>query len=270
MDRTVATGTGYIGQYPPELAATYESLKTCPDELLLFMHHVPYSYQLHSGKTLIQHVYDTHYEGAATAATYALRWEKLRSHIDPQRFAQVDALFAYQASHADVWRDAVDQWFQRISGIDDTQHRIGQDPHRIEAESMTPVGYTVVDADPWETASGGKAVICQRTEACTLTTQHAGETGHFRIAVQYFDLRTGVSTFELLLNGKSIAHWKADATLPPAVVEKRLGGHTSTRVTLPDVMLQKGDTLTLRGTPEGGELAPVDYLEISPVNADTP
>ena len=68
MDRTVATGTGYIGQYPPELAAKYESLKTCPDELLLFMHHVPYTYVLHSGKTVMQHVYDSHYEGAAAAA----------------------------------------------------------------------------------------------------------------------------------------------------------------------------------------------------------
>jgi alpha-glucuronidase len=56
MDRTVATGTGYIGQYPPELARQYESLATCPDELLLFMHHVTYSYVLHSGKTVVQHV----------------------------------------------------------------------------------------------------------------------------------------------------------------------------------------------------------------------
>ena len=63
MDRTVATGTGYIGQYPPELAAKYESLATCPDDLLLFMHHVPYAYMLHSGKTVMQHVYDTHYAG---------------------------------------------------------------------------------------------------------------------------------------------------------------------------------------------------------------
>ena len=43
MDRTVANGTGYIGQYPPQLAKVYESLDTCPDSLLLFMHHVPYN-----------------------------------------------------------------------------------------------------------------------------------------------------------------------------------------------------------------------------------
>ena len=68
MDRTVATGTGYIGQYRPAVARMFESLKTCPDDLLLFMHHVPYTHRLHSGKTVIQYLYDSHYEGAEAAA----------------------------------------------------------------------------------------------------------------------------------------------------------------------------------------------------------
>jgi alpha-glucuronidase len=266
MDRTVATGTGYIGQYPPELGAKYESLTTCPDELLLFMHHVPYTHVLHSGETVIQHIYDAHYEGAAVAATYAPRWEQLRGRIDEQRFAQVDALFAYEAGHADVWRDAVDQWFQRISGTDDIRHRIGGDPYRVEAESMEADGYASVEADPWETASGGHAVVCKRAEACTLTTHITGAGGLYRVAVQYFDLRSGVSSFELLLNGKPIAQWKANAVLPPVVADKRIGGHTSTRFTVQDVSLHTGDTLLLRGIPEGGEPAPVDYFELTPLS----
>ena len=68
MDRTVATGTGYIGQYRPAVAKVYESLETCPDDLLLFLHHVPYTYKLHSGKTVIQYIYDSHYEGAEAVA----------------------------------------------------------------------------------------------------------------------------------------------------------------------------------------------------------
>lgn len=63
MDRSVATGTGYIGQYSPPVATIYESLATCPNALLLFMHYVSYTYRLHSGKTVIQYVYDSHYEG---------------------------------------------------------------------------------------------------------------------------------------------------------------------------------------------------------------
>ena len=129
---------------------------------------------------------------------------------------------------------------------------------------MVSDGYTVVEATPWETASGGKAVVCKQS-SCTLTTHVAGASGRYSVAVQYFDLRTGVSKYELLLNGKSVAQWKADDVLPPAVVDRRLDGHTSTRFTLPDIELHTGDTLALRGTPDDGEAAPVDYLELTPL-----
>ena len=111
MDRTVATGTGFIGQYSPEVAREYESLADCPDKLLLFMHHVPYTYVLHSGKTVIQHVYDSHYEGAAEAQSFAEGWKRLRGHVDEQRYQAVLARLEYQAGHAIVWRDAICSWF---------------------------------------------------------------------------------------------------------------------------------------------------------------
>lgn len=263
MDRTVATGTGYIGQYPPELAKVYESLATCPDELLLFMHHVFYDHVLHSGKTVIQHVYDSHYDGAATAASYASRWQKLHGLIDDERYQRTLALFQYQAGHAIVWRDAVSNWFLRMSGIPDAKGRVGHYPNRIEAEAMQADGYAPVDVTPWETASGGKAVICSRAAACTLTARLDKSAGNYTIAVQYFDIHPGDAQYELLLNGKSIAHWTADNIVPPAVSDKKLDGHTSTRFTLHGVSLAPGDTLVLRGTPDGAEPAPVDYIEIT-------
>ncbi len=78
MDRTVATGTGFIGQYRPGVAAVFESLVTCPEDLLLFMHHVPYTHRLRSGTTVIQHIYDRHFAGAAEAADFVRRWRTLR------------------------------------------------------------------------------------------------------------------------------------------------------------------------------------------------
>src|SRR5207302_9990535 len=81
MDRTVATGSGYVGQYPPAVRDLYESLRTTPDELLLFFHHVPYTYVLHSGKTVIQHIYDSHYEGAARVADFVGQWKALQHHV---------------------------------------------------------------------------------------------------------------------------------------------------------------------------------------------
>ena len=63
VDRTQKNGTGYTGQYNEPNSSMYENMDTCPEELLLFFHYVRYDYKLKSGKTLIQHIYDTHFEG---------------------------------------------------------------------------------------------------------------------------------------------------------------------------------------------------------------
>jgi alpha-glucuronidase len=168
-----------------------------------------------------------------------------------------------------VWRDAVSEWFFHLSGIPDARGRVGHHLNRIEAEAMTSTGYSVTDVHPWETASGGKAVICKGLEPCILTTKLDFPAGEYDIAVQYFDLRGGVSHYDLLLNDNSIAHWAADDTLPPAVNDRNLDGHTSTRFTAHAVSIAPGDMLTLRGTPEGDEAAPVDYIEITPVTKET-
>jgi alpha-glucuronidase len=125
MDRTVATGTGYIGQYPPEVQKLYESLANCPDNLLLFFHHVSYGYFLHSGKTVIQHVYDSHYEAAAQASDFVPEWKTLHGHIDDERYRDILARFEYQATEAAVWRDAICDWIYRLSGIPDQKGRVG-------------------------------------------------------------------------------------------------------------------------------------------------
>jgi alpha-glucuronidase len=123
MDRTVATGTGFAGQYGSSPA---ESLKTCPDNLLLFFHHVPYSHVLHSGKTVIQTIYDSHYDGAAQAQTFPGRWKALRGKVDEERYRAVLGRLEMQAAQAIVWRDAIDEWFFRLSGIADDKKRFGQ------------------------------------------------------------------------------------------------------------------------------------------------
>jgi alpha-glucuronidase len=259
MDRTVATGTGYIGQYPPEVASMYELLATCPDELLLFMHHVPYTYTLHSGKTVIQHIYDAHYDGAASAAKFMSDWQGLKGLVDDERYEKVLALLDYQAGHAGVWRDAVNQWFYKMSGIADVKGRVGHDPNRVEAEDMQLAGYAAADANPWETASGGKGVVCSDHSVCTATTTFSRTAGTYDIAVQYFDFRDGMSTYGLYVDGKLIKEWRGDNLLPGDT----MNGDTSTRITVNGVALKPGDVLKVEGHPDDGEPAPLDYLEIS-------
>jgi alpha-glucuronidase len=260
MDRTVATGTGYIGQYPPEVARMYESLATCPDALLLFMHHVPYTYRLHSGKTVVQHVYDAHYDGAAGAAKLVTDWQRLKGRVDDERYEKVLSLLQYQAGHAIVWRDAINQWFYKMSGVVDDRDRVGHDPNRIEAEDMQLVGYTPVDVTPWETASGGKGVVCRDQALCSASAVLNRADGNYDIAIQYFDYRSGVSTYRAYLNGKLLGEWRADNSLPG----ERMNGDTSTRITLHGVALKPGDVLKIEGRPDNGEPAPLDYVEILP------
>jgi alpha-glucuronidase len=260
MDRTVATGTGYIGQYPPEVARVYESLDTCPDELLLFMHHVSYSFKLHSGKAVIQHIYDSHYAGAKGAADLVDQWKQLRGLIDEERFNKVLALQEYQAGHAVVWRDAVTIWFERMSGIPDGLSRVGHFPNRIEAEQMRLTGYTVVDVTPWETASSGKAVACNVPGPCTASAAIDRPDGFYDVAVQYFDFNQGASRFTLWLGSREVAHWQADNTLPT----NKMNGHTSTRYVADRVPLHRGDILKVEGQPDDGEPAPIDYMELTP------
>lgn len=125
MDRTVATGTGYIGQYSEAIQQLYEPLAKCPDNLLLFFHHVPYTYVLHSGKTVVQHVYDSHYDGADRVLDYVAQWKTMEGHTDDERYRDILSRLQYQAGEAVVWRDGICNWIFRLSGIPDEKGRVG-------------------------------------------------------------------------------------------------------------------------------------------------
>jgi alpha-glucuronidase len=261
MDRTVATGTGYAGQYPPELAKLYENAATTPDDLLLFFHHVPYTYKLHDGKTVIQYLYDSHYQGAEEAAGLGKEWAALHGHVDAKLFDDVRARLAYQAGHAIVWRDAVVQYFLKLSGIADQQGRAGHYPGRLEAEDARLTGYQISDVEPWEDASRGKAASCAGAQPmCSAEWVWPGKAGRFDIAVQYFDLQPGSAKFSLLVNGKTIAGWAADDHFP----SRRLNGDNSTRATARGVELKPGDVIRVEGAPDGSDPAALDYVEALP------
>ena len=261
MDRTVATGTGYIGQYAAPVAALYESLATCPDELLLFMHHVPYTHRLHSGETVIQHIYDRHYLGAEQAAGFVARWRTLSGLIDAERYNEVLDRFEFQAGHAIVWRDAVNNWFARTSGIADRKGRVGNEPGRVEVEAMTLTGFAPRPVTPWETASKGVSVACQVSSGCAAQYDYRGAAGTVDIAVAYFDQSDGASKYRLMIGAREVGRWVANRDLPH--VESN--GHTATRTTFRGVRLAPGDLLRVEATPDANEPAPLDYIEIVPV-----
>ncbi len=115
FDRTAATGTGYTAMYADYWASRYESLATVPDELLLFMHRVPYSHRLHSGKTVIQHIYDSHFEGLEAVVRQRATWLHAEGRVDDARHADVLATFDEHLTQARLWRDTIVGFFFRYS-----------------------------------------------------------------------------------------------------------------------------------------------------------
>ncbi|MDL0436444.1 MULTISPECIES: alpha-glucuronidase family glycosyl hydrolase [unclassified Niallia] len=123
VNRTAKDGTGYTSQYFKENYKLYESMETCPDELLLFFHHVPYKHVLQSGETVIQHIYNTHFEGVEQVERLMQDWQKLKGKINEERFTGVLHRLSVQLSDAKEWRDIVNSYFFRKSGIGDNKHR---------------------------------------------------------------------------------------------------------------------------------------------------
>ncbi len=123
VDRTRATGTGFTGQYAAPWRDVYESVETCPDELLLFFHHVPYTHVLHSGSTVIQHLYDTHADGYDEVVRMASTCAAVQGKVPDAFFDRVTQRLAEQERSAREWRDQLRSAFFRRSGIPDATGR---------------------------------------------------------------------------------------------------------------------------------------------------
>ncbi len=119
VDRTVRNGTGYAGQYHKEVARLYENVETCPEELLLFFHYIPYDYRLKSGETLIQYIYNTHFEGVEQAEELKRKWESLKDKVEEDVFDHVMERLEGQIAHSKEWRDIINTYFFRKTGIPD-------------------------------------------------------------------------------------------------------------------------------------------------------
>lgn len=122
VDRT-DSGTGYARQYYEPNASMYNNAETCPEELLLFFHHVLYTYRLKTGKTVIQHIYDSHFEGVEEVEGMIESWKRLEGKVDDKVFSAVIQRFDRQLDNAREWRDQVNTYFYRKSGIPDQKGR---------------------------------------------------------------------------------------------------------------------------------------------------
>ncbi len=122
-ERSLSLGTGYTRRYSDGRFKEYEDPDSCPDELLLFMHHVPYSHVLHSGKTVIQHIYDSHFEGVETVEKYLSFIRSLKGKISEEDHKNILDRAERQLASAIEWRDTINTYFYRKSGVVDEHNR---------------------------------------------------------------------------------------------------------------------------------------------------
>lgn len=114
FDRS-STGTNAVSQYREPYLSLYNDLKTCPDEYLLWFHHVPWDYKLRNGDTLWDELCALYYRGIEQVISYQKLWNKVRPQIDRERWEHVNTLLNVQLENAKQWRNETLKYFQQFS-----------------------------------------------------------------------------------------------------------------------------------------------------------
>ena len=114
FDRS-SKGTNAVSQYCEPYRSLYDNLATCPDEYLLWFHHVPWDYKLHNGDMLWDELCALYYRGIEQVVSYQKLWNELRPQIDQERWEHVNRLLALQLENAKECRDYVLRYFQQFS-----------------------------------------------------------------------------------------------------------------------------------------------------------
>lgn len=111
VDRT-ARGTGALLQYTEPLQSLWGDPATCPKELLLWFHRLPWDHEMAPGRTLWQELVATYRRGAQEAALFPERWKQVEGRVDPERFEKVLGLLETQASEAGAWSEHCVSYFR--------------------------------------------------------------------------------------------------------------------------------------------------------------
>ena len=114
FDRS-SKGTNAVSQYREPYRSLYDNLATCPDEYLLWFHHVPWDYKLHNGDMLWDELCALYYRGIEQVVSYQKLWNELRPQIDQERWEHVNRLLALQLANAKECRDYALRYFQQFS-----------------------------------------------------------------------------------------------------------------------------------------------------------
>ncbi|MFL6579072.1 MAG: alpha-glucuronidase family glycosyl hydrolase [Povalibacter sp.] len=114
FDRS-ASGSNAIAQYAPPVAKEFGDIKRCPEQFLLWFHHVPWDYRMRSGRSLWDELIVHYTRGVDYVHGMRSTWSGLSQYVDPERHAQVASFLGIQEKEAKWWRDASIAYFQTFS-----------------------------------------------------------------------------------------------------------------------------------------------------------
>jgi len=114
FDRT-HKGSDAVSQYHEPLASEFNDVATCPENLLLWFHHLPWTYKMKDGKSLWDEMCYRYDKGVHQVRDFQKTWDKVEAYVDKQRFTEVQEKLRKQEINSVVWKDACLLYFQQFS-----------------------------------------------------------------------------------------------------------------------------------------------------------
>lgn len=114
FDRS-STGSKATHQYFPEVKTKFDRIESCPEQFLLWFHHVSWDYKMKSGQTLWNEMVDKYYQGALAVKEMKSDWQKVEQFVDQERFNHVNQLLDIQIKEAEWWKNACLLYYQQFS-----------------------------------------------------------------------------------------------------------------------------------------------------------
>lgn len=227
-----------VDQYYPAVRDLYNNIETCPEELLLWFHHVSYDYVLKStGETLIQSLYDSYFDGPVKVQAMMDKFATLEGKIDNARYTRIMNSFSAQLSGAENWAEGMTEYYKEMSGIADEKGRV----ERVELSPLLTTANNILSSAVVGTEDGQYPQDAYNTFSAAISSAQsvyndtASTTAQLTATISA--LTNAQDTFVNSVYGYKNAAYKKTATASPSGwvdtgYEANLGndGDTTTRV----------------------------------------
>jgi len=139
FDRS-SSGSNAVEQYYPPVRDLFDDRAACPEKYLLWFHHVPWDYEMHSGRTLWDELAWHYYHGVEYVSRMLKTWVELKPYVDLQRHEEVLKKLSMQEAHAIEWLQVSLSYFQRFSRRPIAVDVPGGAIHEAEAATLELTG----------------------------------------------------------------------------------------------------------------------------------